>query len=294
MAGGTLAPPPSARIGTGRKVRENGRVPSDENSQNPAVNQQPEGEPQATPQAEPDAASVAAPVSAAGATSPASEPTGDEAGIPASAQAPQAARAPLPGEPGFKAPLTAKQLKRANQTIKGMFISVGLTLAVALPVVFLNPASNKETYDQQRVDVAQMAQIAQQQVTTQNFKALSPQLPEGWYANRASWNAGAADGVAFWSLGIIKGDSHYADVKQTDQANPSWISLVTDGSLPTGEKVDIDGTAWEQRVLPLKDKPKTLLTAKLGRYTYVVTADQGDDEFLAETAKIVQNAAPRD
>ena len=31
-----------------------------------------------------------------------------------------------------------------------------------------------------------------------------------------------------------------------------------------------------------------------GRYTYVITADQGDEEFLAETAKIVQNAAPRD
>lgn len=271
-------------------MRENGRVPSDENSQNPAVNEQPEGEPQAAP----DAASVAASAPAPDAASPASEPKSAADGLPAADQAPAAARAPLPGEPGFKAPLTEKQLKRANQTVKGMFISVGLTLAVALPVVFLNPASNKETYEQQRVNVSEMAQIAQQQVTTQNFKALNPELPEGWYANRASWNPGAADGVAFWSLGIIKGDSHYADVKQTDQANPSWISLATGGSLPTGETVDLDGTAWEQRVLPLKDKPKTLLTAKLGRYTYVITADQGDEEFLAETAKIVQNAAPRD
>lgn len=198
-----------------------------------------------------------------------------------------APRAPLPGEPGFKAPLTEKQLKRASQTVKGMVISVVLTLAVALPVVFLNPGSNVDTY-RNRINVDE---IAQQTVTTQNFQAISPQFPQGWYANAASWNPGAADGVGFWQLGIVKDDTHYAKVLQADKANPSWISLATEGSVPTGQTVDVDGTAWEQRVLPASKSPQTILTTKISGYTFVITADQGEDAFLTETARLVQVSA---
>lgn len=204
----------------------------------------------------------------------------------------EAPRAPLPGEPGFKAPLTEKQLKRANQTIKGMFISVGLTLAVVLPVVFLNPGSSKDTYDRQHVDQAAVAQAAQQNITTEGFKALNPTWPDGWYVNRATWNAGAADGVGYWSLGVIKGDTHYGEVLQTDAANPSWISLVTDGSLPTGATRQIDGVAWEERKLPSEKKPKSLLVTEIDGYTYIVRVDGGDEDFMGELAALVQKAGP--
>jgi len=206
----------------------------------------------------------------------------------AQGNAAQPQRAPLPGEPGFKAPLTASQAKRANQTVKGMIISVVLTLAVALPVVFLNPSSSKHTYEG-RVDVAE---IAQQTITTEGFKAISPAFPQGWYANHATWNTGAADGVAFWEIGVVQGDDHYAQVLQTDKANPSWISLATDASTPTGRSVDVDGRAWQERTHPSDKGDKTILTTKIGDYTYVITADAGQDDFLSQTAQLVQKAAP--
>jgi hypothetical protein len=249
-------------------VRNNGWVPQNDSA------------PVSQPSAEPEHS----PAQAAGATeqaAPAAEPA-----------APAAPRAPLPGEPGFKAPLTEKQLKRANQTIKGMFISVGLTLAVVLPVVFLNPGSSKDTYTGQHVDQAAVAQAAQQNITTQGFQALNPSWPEGWYVNRATWNAGAADGVGYWSLGVIKDNNHYGEVLQTDAANPSWISLVTDGSLPTGATREIDGVAWEERTLASEKKPKSLLVAKIDGYTYIVRADGGDEGFLGELAGIVQHGIP--
>lgn len=197
-------------------------------------------------------------------------------------------RAPLPGEPGFKAPLTASQVKRANQTVKGMVISVVLTLAVALPVIFLNPSSTENTYEG-RVDVAE---VAQQTITTEGFEAVSPSFPDDWYANHATWNTGAADGVPFWEIGVVQGEEHYAQVLQTEKANPSWISLATDASMPTGRSVDVDGRAWQERTHSSSDAPKTILTTKIGSYTYVVSGDQGQDDFLAQTAAVVQKSAP--
>jgi len=219
-------------------------------------------------------------------------PQNDSPEMNASAQAPEAPRAPLPGEPGFKAPLTAGQIKRANQTIKGMVISVVLTLAVALPVVFLNPSSNKDTYDQHRIDQKTVAQEAFQNITAEGFEAINPEFSGGWYVNRAEWNPGAADGVGFWSLGVIKDDTHYGEILQSDKANPSWLSLVTDGSLPTGATRELGGVDWEQRALASSDSPKTLLTAKIGKYTYVLRADAGEDAFLEELATTVVKAAP--
>lgn len=201
----------------------------------------------------------------------------------------QAGRAPLPGEPGFKAPLTQGQLKRMNQTIKGMIISVLLTFAVVLPIIFLNPGSTKETYEK-RIDAQE---IAQQTVTVQGFKAVAPDFPKDFYANKAQWNAGAADGVGYWELGIVgklDGEEHYVQMMQAEKTNASWIALATDGSVPTGESVTVDSTNWQVRTQPGSSAEKTVLTASLDGYTFILTGDQGDDAFLKKTADLVQKA----
>lgn len=196
-------------------------------------------------------------------------------------------RAPLPGEPGFKAPLTKGQLNRMNQTVKGMIISVLLTAAVALPVIFLNPGSTKETY-RDRLDVDE---VAQQTITTQDFKAVSPDFEKGWYANKAKWNHGAADGVPFWELGIVEGDDHYVRMLQAKKSNASWVALATDGSVPTGKSVDVDGTAWQQRSQPGREDKKSILTLNRDGYTYILIGDHDEDEFMQDAAELVQKSA---
>lgn len=197
--------------------------------------------------------------------------------------------APLPGEPGFKAPLTEKQANRANQTIKGMIISTVLTILVVLPVILLNPANKKNEYND-RVDVAQ---IAQQTKETLDFDAIAPDLPEDWYVNYARWNPGTADGVAFWDLGVVIRDEAFAAVKQTDKANDSWVTLATDGSVPTGQKHTISDTEWTERSSGGKgDKGKTSWVTQINGFTYVVTMNNDVADFLPEVAETIQKSAP--
>jgi hypothetical protein len=205
---------------------------------------------------------------------------------------PEAPRAPLPGEPGFKAPLTKGQLKRMNQTVKGMIISVVLTIAVVIPVILLNPGSTKDTYEN-RIDAAQ---IAQQTVTTQGFKAIAPDFPKHYYANKAQWNPGAADGIGYWELGVVgklDGQDHYVKILQAQKVNASWIALATDGSVPTGKAVTVGATTWQQRQKPGSDDGDTILTTKLDGYTFILTGDHGDDAFLKKAASLVKDASDK-
>jgi hypothetical protein len=209
---------------------------------------------------------------------------------PASPEGPQQPqRAPLPGEPGFKAPLTKKQIDRANQTVKGMIISVLLTLAVVLPIIFLNPGSTKETYEKR----IEPQEIAQQTVTTQGFEAVAPDFPRHYYANKAQWNAGAADGIGYWELGIVgklDGEDHYVRMLQAKDVNASWVALATDGSTPNGQSVSVGSTTWQVRQRPGADVEKTILTTKLDGYTFILTGDSGDDAYLKKIAELVQTA----
>ncbi|MGO3089111.1 MAG: DUF4245 family protein [Galactobacter sp.] len=217
------------------------------------------------------------------------QPEADSAAPQLESAEPQPVRAPLPGEPGFKAPLTAGQLKRMNQTIKGMVISVLLTFAVVLPIIFLNPGSTKETYEK-RIDAQE---IAQQSVTVEGFKAVAPDFPKDFYANKAQWNPGAADGVGYWELGIVgklDGEEHYVRMLQAQKVNASWVSLATDGSVPTGESVTVDSTTWQVRQQPGAASKKTVLTATLDGYTFILTGDRDDDAFMKKAADLVQTA----
>jgi hypothetical protein len=224
-------------------------------------------------------------------STPAQQGTPDQSDEPTPGPTqPEARRAPLPGEPGFKAPLTKSQLNRANQTIKGMIISVVLTIAVVVPVILLNPGSNKETYEN-RIDAAQ---IAQQTVTTQGFKAVAPDFPRHYYANKAQWNPGAADGVGYWELGIVgkfQGQDHFVQMLQAKDANTSWVALATDGSVPNGKAVTVDSTTWQVRQKPGSDDGDTILTTKLDGYTFILSGDHGDDAFLKKAASLVKKAS---
>lgn len=208
---------------------------------------------------------------------------------PPATETPSAERSPLPGEPGFKAPLTEKQAKRANQTIKGMIISTALTILVVIPVILLNPANRQHEYN----DRVNVEEIAKQTKETLDFDAIAPDLPEGWYVNYARWNPGTADGVAFWDLGVVIRDEAFAAVKQTDKANDSWVTLATDGSVPTGKKHNVDGTEWTERATGGKgENARTSWVAKINGFTYVITMKNDVAEHLPEVAQNIQKSAP--
>lgn len=179
--------------------------------------------------------------------------------------------------PDIKPVLTPAQAKRANQTLKGMIISVVLTVAVALPIIFINPGSKAETY-RQPVDISA---VASQAAADAAFIPWAPALPEGDYVNFARWLTGNIDGIKFWEFGVVTHDEKFVWVRQSADANPSWLATVTDNAAPAGEHL-IDGVPWELRK---KDKSQVLVS-KIGNSTIVLSSDDGIEtlETLARLA----------
>ncbi|PQZ91046.1 hypothetical protein CQ018_13835 [Arthrobacter sp. MYb227] len=173
--------------------------------------------------------------------------------------------------------LTPSQAKRANQTLKGMIISVVLTVAVALPIIFINPASKAETY-RQPVDISA---VASQAAADAVFTPWAPALPEGDYVNFARWLTGNIDGIKYWEFGVVTHDDKFVWVRQTGDVNPSWLATVTDNAVPAGEHL-VDGVAWELRK---KDKSQVLLST-IGTSTIVLSSESGIEtlEALARLA----------
>lgn len=193
-------------------------------------------------------------------------------------ETPVAASEELP----FKPVLTPSQAKRANQTLKGMIISVVLTVAVAIPVVLINPASKADTY-RQPVDVSEVASQAAADAT---FTPWAPVLPEGDYSNFARWITGNVDGIKYWEFGVVTHDEKFVWVRQTADANPSWLATVTDNATPAGEHL-VDGKAWELRK---KDKTQVLVS-KIGNSTLMLSSDSGL-ETLESMARLAQQQLP--
>ncbi|NKX50452.1 DUF4245 domain-containing protein [Arthrobacter deserti] len=207
--------------------------------------------------------------------------------VPAAPPAPASGQAPVPApqEQQVKPILTAKQAKRANQTFKGMVISVLLTIAVAIPVVLMNPGSKPETY-QRNTDVAAVALEAE---PAAGYLPVVPPLPGGWPSNYARWSSGGTGAVPAWEAGYLTGGGHHIALTQTSKANPTWIAQATGGAPVTGQR-RIGGADWE-----LRDSgagPRSLVLEQSG-YTVILKGEADLAEFDALGAAVADDLRGR-
>jgi hypothetical protein len=229
--------------------------------ENGGVSEHPEGP--AAPAQTPASANTPAPVDTA-------VPAGAADSAPADAQQP------------VKPVLTPKQAKRANQSLKGMIISVLLTVAVAVPVILINPPDKAENF---RAPV-NVADVASQAAADADFTPWAPSLPEGDYVNFARWITGNVDGIKYWEFGVVTKDDEFVWVRQTAGSNPSWLAAVTENASPAGTHA-VDGTDWELRT---KDKDQVLISTR-GTSTIVLSSDSGIDT-LDKLARLAQTGIP--
>lgn len=179
----------------------------------------------------------------------------------------------------FKPQLTEKQAKRANQTLKGMLLSIGFCIAVFLPLYFLNPQPSEKAFDS-AVDLAATAQEAS---AGAGFEPFAPALDEGEYANFARWQANTTQGVPYWEFGVVIDEKKFVWVRQTKESNPTWVALITEAAVPAGT-VDVDGAQWEKRT---KDKT-TFLIAEKESSTVVLSSDTGEEELVNMAKEVDQ------
>ena len=170
--------------------------------------------------------------------------------------------------------LTTKQAKRANASVIGMLIATGLTLALVLVPVLLNPTPTAET---RNVDVSQ---IANQAAGDAGYAPLAPELPEGWSSNYARWEAAGTSGVPVWEVGYVTPGSDFISLAQTDAGNPTWIAQMSDNAQVAGERA-AGGSTWELRD---SEEGEASMILEQGGMTVVLSgeADLAEFDVLAE------------
>ena len=136
--------------------------------------------------------------------------------------------------------LTPNQAKRVSATARGMLLATGATLAVVLPVYFLNPTHTADTY-RSNIDVDN---VARQAAGDAGYLPAAPDLPEGWSSNYARWLSGRTSGVAFWEVGYLTADNGFIQLTQTDASNPTWESQRIGSAQVSGSR-SIGGEEWE-------------------------------------------------
>lgn len=175
--------------------------------------------------------------------------------------------------------LTTKQAKRANATVMGMLIATGLTLALCLVPVLLNPAPKMQA---RNVDVAA---AANQAAGDAGYAPLDPDLPDGWTANYARWNTGSNDGVPTWEVGYVTPETEFIALTETNAANPTWVYQTTGDAAVAGER-QAGGVTWELRD---SSSGKASMVAEIEGLTVVLTGSGELSEFDVLAEHVVQD-----
>lgn len=178
---------------------------------------------------------------------------GQQSAAPASEQAATESAPGASGAETFKPVLKPASAKRANATVIGMLMAVGVSLGIALLLPLMSVHPSGQLY-KANIDVPAAAREAQD---VAGFLPAAPALPDGWNANYARWTAAGSDGVGYWEVGYVTPSQKFITVTETAQANPTWLAGRTDNAPVTGERT-LSSLNWQ-----LRDKPGTSMSLLL-------------------------------
>lgn len=196
---------------------------------------------------------------------------------PASPAAPGAS----PGgaeQPAARPVIAAAAAKRANASVLGMIIALLVSIAAFLPIVLMNPGPKTDGY---RPDI-NVAEVAQNAAGVAGFSPVAPAV-DGFRANYARWESGAASGVPTWQVGYLTPKEAFIGLVQTRQSNPTWLLQQTNSARVTGTR-SAGGVDWELRDTGSGEKSMVLVR---GGTTVVLTGSAQLAEFSVLAAAVV-------
>ena len=194
---------------------------------------------------------------------------------PSGGGAPQGAPAPA------KPVLRAAAAKRANASVIGMIIALGISIAVFLPVVLLNPAPKTDGY---RPDI-DVSAVARNAADVAGFTPVTPETGGGFRPNYARWESGTGSGVPAWEVGYVTPKESFIGLVQTRQANPTWLLQQTKNAAVTGTRT-AGGQEWELRDTGKREKSMVLVH---GGTTVILSGPAQLDEFTVLAAAVVKS-----
>ena len=148
---------------------------------------------------------------------------------------------PKPAAQEF-APEDSAAKHRAKQTVVNLVLSLVACLGIVIVTVLAVPRDDSNRI--KPVDYVATALAAEE---SSQLDLVAPELPTGWWANQAKWNATSADGVKVWKVGFVGPKNQYVGVVQGFAVNPTWVALQTVNFVPDTESTSTNNT-WTNGV----------------------------------------------
>lgn len=168
--------------------------------------------------------------------------------------------------------------RREGQTLFNLIVALVASLGAVLVLVLV--VVRPDAAPREPVDYRAAAAEAGASVPL-----AAPELPEGWYANAARFEADPADGVVSWYIGFVTPDQQFVALRQGVDANPSWVANQLPGARADGTEL-VDGVEWavyDQRGKKDVGNFAYAMTTTGATSSYVLfgTADRDEFEVIA-------------
>ncbi|MFE3249580.1 DUF4245 domain-containing protein [Streptomyces sp. NPDC059209] len=172
--------------------------------------------------------------------------------------------------------------KRGNQTVRSMFLSMAVVVAVAGAFYLVNP-HDEDADPLPAVDYRVELVTAQRAAP---YPVLAPEgLPKTWKPTSVSYARQDGDS---WHLGFLDPDREYVAVEQSTASARKYIADVTHQAENTGKTARVGGETWQRWEGPKYD---ALVRAADGATT-VVTGTAPYERLVEMVEALESDEAP--
>jgi hypothetical protein len=120
--------------------------------------------------------------------------------------------------------------RRANQTVINLLLSLAATLGIVIVTILAVPRD-----DSNRIQPVDYRAAVAQAESASGLDIIAPELPQGWWSNRAKWRSATADGVQYFESGFVGPKNQYIRVIQAFEVNPTWVALAAKDFKPNSD-----------------------------------------------------------
>lgn len=133
---------------------------------------------------------------------------------------------------------------RAKQTVNNLVLALLASLGIVLVTVLAVPRD-----DSNRIEPVDYRASISAAETSANLDIFAPSIPQGWWANRATWHGSTADGVRYFETGFVGPTNQYVLLTQAFAVNPTWIALASKDYAPddNAPSTNPNWTKWVNR-----------------------------------------------
>lgn len=171
--------------------------------------------------------------------------------------------------------------RRARQTVINLLLSLAATLGIVIVTILAVPRD-----DSNRIEPVDYKAAVSQAEQASNLNILAPELPQGWWSNRAKWRGATADGVHYFETGFVGPQNQYVRLIQAFDVNPTWVALASKDFAPNSDSLagSPDWTKWISTDEKSVD-PYLWTIEKNGQF---ISLNGGHESDIAKFASVIE------